>query len=476
MEKNLSEIAKLTERISKDPKSKLFVPLAEEYKKTGDIDMAVMVLQEGLANNPGYVTARSFLGRLLLENGDLVGAQKELEEVIKTIPDNLLAQRKLGDLYILMHRNSDALSRYKAALSLNPGDKEVTSLIADLEAGKDVSTRIPKPKPPKPPAEEKKPESLAASVTTPVPKEPAPAVPPRNAPAAAPKAAQGAKKEVPAAPQTVQAAPVLPSKKGPDAPLTEALIPEEADAVEEILEIEPLEPSVVPAGGKKEQRPQGIRDAIDQPSPMRSQREDFDLSEPASQSPPEEGKPEPVQWQPDVRTEQTAERWTPPAEDSSDDINTNTLAELYITQGFYEKAIEIYEGMLAEKPSSQGLKRKLEKIREMAGVAEQNAAFTAPPASPAEDSVRSDLFTEAGGAQAERGPEPADRVLREASPRPAVTGKPQSGPTPPGPGAGAPDLPSEHEAPAGPQGATERRKETIDRLESWLKNVIKEKP
>src|SRR5574337_1417767 len=97
MDKETSEIAKLTERISKDPKSKLFVPLAEEYKKSGDIEMAIYVLSEGLKNNPGYVTARSILGKLLFEQGDLEGSQKEFEEVIKAIPDNLLAQRKLGD-------------------------------------------------------------------------------------------------------------------------------------------------------------------------------------------------------------------------------------------------------------------------------------------------------------------------------------------------------------------------------------------
>ena len=103
MVKETSEIVKLTERVSKDPKSKLFVPLAEEYKKTGDLEMAVYVLIEGLKNNPGYVTARSILGRLLLEQGDLAGSQKELEEVVKVIPDNLLAQRKLGDICILQN-------------------------------------------------------------------------------------------------------------------------------------------------------------------------------------------------------------------------------------------------------------------------------------------------------------------------------------------------------------------------------------
>src|SRR4030065_1848630 len=120
MNKETSEIVKLTERISKDPKSKLFVPLAEEYKKVGDIEMAVHVLLEGLKHNPGYVTAKSFLGRLLLEKGDLAGAQKEFEEVVKAIPDNLLAQRKLGDIHALQGDSARALLPFKGAPSLHP--------------------------------------------------------------------------------------------------------------------------------------------------------------------------------------------------------------------------------------------------------------------------------------------------------------------------------------------------------------------
>lgn len=44
MNKEISEIARLADRISKDPRSKLFVPLAEEYKKAGDLEMAIQVL------------------------------------------------------------------------------------------------------------------------------------------------------------------------------------------------------------------------------------------------------------------------------------------------------------------------------------------------------------------------------------------------------------------------------------------------
>ena len=94
---------------------------------------------------------------------------------------------------------------------------------------------------------------------------------------------------------------------------------------------------------------------------------------------------------------------TPPApaqqpEKQADDFTTDTLAELYISQGFYEKAVDIYERMLVDNPNSQGLKQKLAHVRAMAAAApakeeaSEDASFEIPsgldseldmPASPA---------------------------------------------------------------------------------------------
>jgi tetratricopeptide (TPR) repeat protein len=519
MEKGASEIVKLTERIAKDPKSKLFVPLAEEYKKVGDIEMAIAVLQEGLKNNPTYVTARSFLGRLLMENGDLPGAQKELEEVIKAIPDNLLAQRKLADLFILTGRNADALERYKTVLALNPGDKEVKALLADLEAGKDISSRIPKPKMPSPPAAATEPKAAAVPPKTAAPSPAAAAAAPQPPkPAQAPAAVRPA----PAAAPPKPAAPVPPSpattraaaaKQAATAPAPPKAAAGQAPAevpdlvVEEIVELEHLEQpeaAAAPVVQAEEAASAAQAPAAMEPAFDLAEGATFDLSEGAGESAPLAGGPEAVQWEPPavdevplaageiaavsweppaaeeapLAVEPEAESWEPPAAPAAaapaaaagtdDDINTNTLAELYITQGFYEKAIEIYEGMLAENPGSVALQQKLAKIRSMAGVAEQNAAFTAPVAEPSAEGEKVDVFAagpDARSAQApaaERTPAPETRP-----PAPPVTAEPTLPRTAPRVAA----TPA-----AGPQAASVRRKETIDRLESWLKNIIKEKP
>jgi hypothetical protein len=202
----------------------------------------------------------------------------------------------------------------------------------------------------------------------------------------------------------------------------------------------------------------------------------FDLSEPNLAAPAQPvSVPEHAAWEPPAEAPREAAApgqaapvpsgpAAAPAE-PTDDINTSTLAELYITQGFFEKAIEIYEGMLAEHPGNAALQQKLEKIRAMAGVAERNAAFAVPAAGPADAGASADVFAAARRQEAAAGSQAADAPVPEPALRPAAEERPAEQAPPAG-----------RTAPRAPQASAARRKETIDRLESWLKNVIKEKP
>jgi tetratricopeptide (TPR) repeat protein len=379
MDKETTEIAKLTARISKDPKSKLFVPLAEEYKKAGDIEMAIYVLLEGLKSNPEYVTGRFSLGKLLLAKGDLSGAQKEFEEVLKTNPDNLMAQKKLGDLFILQDRPHDALPHYKSALSSSPGDAELASLILDLEAGRDVRSGLQAVKA-KTTDEQVVKQEPPASVTVPEPW-PVP-VPPQPLDVELKTAL-----EAPLESRAASAASLTGMAQAPSSSMIGTEEPEE------VLVVEPLEPETSelesPMAGIDSSSSLGLQEGS---SSVSEERFDFDLSADDKLS------DEPVISQdirsetdsiavedggaiPTVISQQTAadeiietgfggEVFEKVPESSfqddsgkSDDFTTDTLAELYISQGFYEKAIEIYERMLADRPNSRGLQDKLAWVR-----------------------------------------------------------------------------------------------------------------
>lgn len=387
MNNETSEIAKLTERIAIDPKSKLFVPLAEEYKKAGDLDRAIHVLLEGLQHNPGYVTARSFLGKLLLAKGDFAGAQKEFEEVVTTMPDNLMAQRSLGDLHVLQNRPHEALTYYKAALSLNPHDEELVSLISDIEAGRDVRLKI----------QLSKTQSTADQTAKEMPSGSAAVREPSLAVGSLPavKVEQGLTPENPVAAQAAVPPPVGEASVAPASVMTETEEPEEVLVVEPLESVpfvlEPAKSDVAVSGepGLSEQAPPETAEEpfsfdFSQQSPEEAEtgvKEDIPADQDLFQEIDGGGKP--------LRPEETGAELLfdhgageelsgkifEEGSEKSDDFTTDTLAELYIAQGFYEKAIEIYERMLSDKPNSRGLQDKLAGVR----------AFAAQAAAPASE-------------------------------------------------------------------------------------------
>src|SRR3990172_10307820 len=93
-EQSLSpEIIKLTEKMARDPASRFFVPLAEEYMKCGMVDEALMVLTDGLKVHPHYIGAHVSLGKVYLEKGMKGEARGEFEQVVRANPENILAHR-----------------------------------------------------------------------------------------------------------------------------------------------------------------------------------------------------------------------------------------------------------------------------------------------------------------------------------------------------------------------------------------------
>ena len=174
----------------------------------------------------------------------------------------------------------------------------------------------------------------------------------------------------------------------------------------------------------------------------------------------------------------------------ADDFTTDTLAELYIAQGFYEKAIEIYERMLADRPNSKLLKDKLENVRAMGSVSSADEEQGTPvlfealgsPPIPSPQPLSEDRAKQwnAPGVEAEAKeyiPPPADDFESTAfdSGFAPVEYVPS----------GAPGIvPSvEHELPveeveplpASAKISASGKEQTITRLDSWLKNIKKEK-
>ncbi|NCO84121.1 MAG: hypothetical protein COZ31_04975 [Nitrospirae bacterium CG_4_10_14_3_um_filter_44_29] len=134
---SLEDIKKLKEKVKKDPNSKFFVPLAEEYRKNGMLDEAVSVLMTGLTSQPGYTSARVSLGKIYLEKKMAGAAKEEFEKVISAIPDNLFAHKKLAEIYRDSGEKERAVGEYKVVLKLNPFDDDA---VANLDALQSAQT------------------------------------------------------------------------------------------------------------------------------------------------------------------------------------------------------------------------------------------------------------------------------------------------------------------------------------------------
>jgi len=142
----LEDIEKLKEKVVKDPNSKLFVPLADEYRKAGMFDEAISVLLKGLDNQPGYMSARVSLGKVYLEKKMVVEAKAEFERVISAIPDNLFAHKKLAEICKESGDTERAILEYKTVLRLNSLDEDAMSNLEELQnklSGKESVTAGP---------------------------------------------------------------------------------------------------------------------------------------------------------------------------------------------------------------------------------------------------------------------------------------------------------------------------------------------
>jgi tetratricopeptide (TPR) repeat protein len=133
-----ARIEDLRRRVQKDPASIAFAQLAEEYRRAGQSEQAVEVCRRGLSIHPGYLSARVTLGRALLDLGDLGEAQRELELVLKSAPENLAALRGLAEVHHRRGDLSEALSQYKTAATLARNDPDLAQTVDDL-------TRLVKP-------------------------------------------------------------------------------------------------------------------------------------------------------------------------------------------------------------------------------------------------------------------------------------------------------------------------------------------
>lgn len=133
-------------RLQEDPSSRVFAPLAESYRRLGRVEEAIEICQRGLSHHPDFHGGRVALAKCYIDKQRYQDAQRELERVVHLAPENLLAQRLLGEVFLAQGLNQPALHAFKMALLLAPSDVGLTDKIHQLEtAGATAASSAPRP-------------------------------------------------------------------------------------------------------------------------------------------------------------------------------------------------------------------------------------------------------------------------------------------------------------------------------------------
>lgn len=306
-------IDELRKRLEKEPGSRVFAQLAEELRKSGELGEAIEVCRAGLEKQPGYWSARMTLGRSLQESGDLPAARPEFEAVLRASADNILASRLLGECLEGTGDLAGAGKRYRATLTLAPGDKQVQARLDAVEA------------------------LLKA--------------PPL--PAAEPAAAQVA----PDAPIPLVAAEESFELESPYQSLRSTPVPEpEAEAASVLASGTPgFAPPPPP-------QPEVATFGFDAGAAA-------DVAQ-APAAPPPSAPPAPPEVRPPAPAAATEAPPAAPPErpgpaEPAPELASSTLAELYFSQGFTDKAIEVYRQLLEREPGNERAQARLTELQDL---------------------------------------------------------------------------------------------------------------
>src|SRR5215217_6054600 len=90
-------IEELRKKFEDNPR-RYFAPLANEYRKAGDLEQAIALCRTHLKDQPTHMSGHIVFGQALFESGQHDEARQVFEAALALDPENLIALRHLGDI------------------------------------------------------------------------------------------------------------------------------------------------------------------------------------------------------------------------------------------------------------------------------------------------------------------------------------------------------------------------------------------
>jgi tetratricopeptide (TPR) repeat protein len=132
-------LAKYTSMYKKNPRSRVFAPLAESYRKLGMYEEAFKILKDGIRQHPTYTLGYIVLSHCYFDQNKFELTYNTLRPIIAQNADNISLQKIFAQSCINLGYLEEALDTFKYLLFLNPKDKffaeQVKRLEDDLQVG-----------------------------------------------------------------------------------------------------------------------------------------------------------------------------------------------------------------------------------------------------------------------------------------------------------------------------------------------------
>lgn len=136
-----ARIDELRKKFDENPR-RYFAPLANEYRKAGDLEQAVFICEEYLPQQPGHMSGHIVYGQALFELSRFDDARGVFETALSLDPENLIALRHLGDIAHQAGDDHAARVWYQRVLEADPRNEEIAQLMLTLLATPASSTVV----------------------------------------------------------------------------------------------------------------------------------------------------------------------------------------------------------------------------------------------------------------------------------------------------------------------------------------------
>ena len=482
-------LRELQEKFEENPR-RYFAPLANEYRKGGQPKRAIEICRAQLAQMPGHMSGQIVFGQALYEAGEFDEAREVFERALSLDPENLIALRTLGDMSLQSGDTEQARKWYTRLLDADPKDTAVIALVSEIDASAAAITPVPEDIPgvdtdagdqpipfitdaeggpvgPEPvgTAPSAGPEPV---VPQSAPAASAPAPPPLGATIGRTTIAQPVEAAAPPAPPpAIDAAPPVtaPSAAAPPEGLERHYPEPEEPAPEPSEDLTDIDLGVgLGAEGLTSTLPTphtgltGAHARVPTPEAIAGLQGTAPDPEPVGTEGLQGKKPvpSPLEGARGSRSddEEALDTWTPPPgahvhervesrkEDrmfsgpSPEPFVNETMAQLYLQQGYRQLALKVYYQLAASRPNDQGLKDKIAEIEAADRAAHPEAAAVprapepaAPrPAEPVAARAPQPAPARATEPMVARGPEPS--IERPTAPAPTPRAPSIEAPTP----------------------------------------------